>query len=333
MCGWILAKFTQEIKQISAFFAKISAIVKQFFTKNYQNLQNIFISKPLKSAKYATIHHILTKNGTIMSIQICPIQAFNDNYIWLLINEKNREVIAIDVGDETPVVNFLQQNNLNLSAIWITHHHDDHTAGVANLLKNYPNAHVFTHKNHGLNNQIASENLTNIDENDNLSAWQYSAKVWQTFGHTDSHLSFLLNMDEKLHVFCGDTLFCGGCGRVFTGTIEQLFDSFKRLNALPDDTLFYPAHEYTLSNLKFAESLEPDDKNIVQFIQQCQTLRQQNQPTLPTTLAQERLINPFVKAVNGLPNSLIDGVKNQMPLADLQPLTLFSALRQLKNNF
>lgn len=268
-----------------------------------------------------------------MTIRIAPISAFDDNYIWLIIHEKNNEVIAIDVGDDTPVVNFLQQNNLNLSAIWITHHHNDHTGGVANLLKTYPNAHVFAHKNHGLESQIPSDNLTLIDENDELSAWQYSAKVWQTFGHTDSHLSFVLNLDEKLHVFCGDTLFCGGCGRVFTGTIEQLFDSFHRLNALPTDTLFYPAHEYTLSNLKFAESLEPDDKNIVQIIQQCQTLRQKNQPTLPTTLAQERLINPFIKAVNDVPVSLIDGVKKQMDLADIQNLTLFSALRLLKNSF
>lgn len=268
-----------------------------------------------------------------MSIRILPVSAFSDNYIWLLINEKTQEVIAIDVGDEMPVVNFLQQNKLNLSAIWITHHHDDHTAGVANLLKSYPNAHVFAHKNHGLNSQIASENLTWIDENDDLSAWQYSAKVWRTFGHTDSHLSFLLNMDEKLHVFCGDTLFCGGCGRVFTGTIEQLFTSFQRFNALPDDTLFYPAHEYTLSNLKFAQSLEPDDNNIQAFIKHCETLRNQQKPTLPTTLAQERLINPFVKTVNDLPNSLIEGIKKQTDLADIKPLTLFSALRQLKNNF
>lgn len=113
-------------------------------------------------------------------LRITPVSAFNDNYIWLLINENTQELIAIDVGDETPVVNFLQQNKLNLSAVWITHHHDDHTGGVANLLKTYPNAHVFAHKNHGLNSQIASENLTWIDENDDLSAWQYSVKVWRT---------------------------------------------------------------------------------------------------------------------------------------------------------
>lgn len=158
-------------------------------------------------------------------------------------------------------------------------------------------------------------------------------KSLANLGHTDSHLSFLLNMDEKLHVFCGDTLFCGGCGRVFTGTIEQLFTSFQRFNGLPTDTLFYPAHEYTLSNLKFAQSLEPDDNNIQAFIKHCETLRNQQKPTLPTTLAQERLINPFVKTVNDLPNSLIEGVKKQTNLADMQSLTLFSALRQLKNNF
>ena len=131
-----------------------------------------------------------------MSIHIQPISAFSDNYIWLIINNDKKQAIAIDTGDSEPVLNFLKNNNLELINVWITHHHNDHIGGVDELVKHFPNVQVFAHQNHGLNH--LAKNLTLIDENDNLTAWQYSAKVWQTFGHTDSHLSFLLNVDKKI---------------------------------------------------------------------------------------------------------------------------------------
>ncbi|WP_410472175.1 hydroxyacylglutathione hydrolase [Faucicola mancuniensis] len=266
-----------------------------------------------------------------MSIHIQQISAFSDNYIWLIINNDKKQAIAIDTGDSEPVLNFLKNNNLELINVWITHHHNDHIGGVDELVKHFPNVQVFAHQNHGLNH--LAKNLTLIDENDNLTAWQYSAKVWQTFGHTDSHLSFLLNVDKKIHVFCGDTLFSGGCGRVFTGTIEQLFDSFSRFNTLNEQTLFYPAHEYTLSNLKFAQVIEPNNENIRQKIQTCEQLRANNLPTLPTTLADERLINPFLRAVIEPSDEMIEQVKSRIDLANYDKLTVFAKLRELKNSF
>ncbi|ELA08118.1 hydroxyacylglutathione hydrolase [Moraxella macacae 0408225] len=270
-------------------------------------------------------------------LDITPIAAFDTNYIWLLINRDKQEAIAIDTGDATVVQNFLQQNQIKLQAIWITHHHHDHTGGVLQLVKQNPDVQIFAHKNHGLTDKIAQKNLTLIDENIPITAWEYAVKVWQTFGHTDSHLSFLLQVGNKqvgnkIHVFCGDTLFAAGCGRVFTGTIEQLFASFQRFNALATDTLFYPAHEYTLQNLEFANFILPNDNNIKQALKNYAQLQKINKPTLPTTLANERQINVFLQALNPS-DDLSLAVQQKTNISDNQPLTIFAALRKLKNNF
>lgn len=259
-----------------------------------------------------------------MTIRIHPIKAFNDNYIWTLINENNKQAIVIDPGQAEPVVVYLDENALELTSIWTTHHHHDHIGGVAELQESYPMTHLVAHAEHNVD-----EDQT-IKDGSTVSAWGCAAQVWDVSGHTASHMAYVLDIDGQKHCFCGDTLFSAGCGRVFTGTIEGLYDSFTRLNNLPAETLLYPAHEYTASNLRFGLSIEPDNKAMQQALIQATEKTAQGIPTLPVTLAHERAINVFLRTQEP---SVMAGVQSKINLADDKPLTVFAALRELKNNF
>ncbi|MBS5743569.1 MAG: hydroxyacylglutathione hydrolase, partial [Neisseria sp.] len=149
--------------------------------------------------------------------------------------------------------------------------------------------------------------------------------VWATPGHTDRHISYLLENSDGLHVFCGDTLFSAGCGRVFTGTIEQLYDSFHRFNQLPEETLFYPAHEYTASNLRFAQHIEPDNADI-----QTALAAAEHTPTLPVSLAHERKVNPFFRIYLPQVRARAEELSGRKLNSELE---VFAALRELKNQF
>ncbi|EGK15233.1 hydroxyacylglutathione hydrolase [Psychrobacter sanguinis] len=259
-----------------------------------------------------------------MSLIITPIPAFTDNYIWAMVNDTNKQAIVIDPGQAEPVADYLQQYGLELTAIWITHHHHDHIGGVAELRELYPMTHVVASSDHGVSpDQV-------VKEGSSVSAWGYTAQVWAVPGHTESHLAYVLAKDEIKQVFCGDTLFSAGCGRVFTGTIEQLFESFKRFNKLPKSTLFYPAHEYTASNLKFGLSIEPDNTVMQQCLTEVIALTEQGKSSLPVSLEHERQVNVFLRTEE---LTVIDGVQRQVSLPDTKSLTVFSALRTLKDNF
>ncbi len=259
-----------------------------------------------------------------MSMHIHPIKAFNDNYIWTLINKNNKQAIVIDPGQAEPVADYMQEQGLELTSIWTTHHHHDHIGGVMELQEHFPMTHIVAHSEHGV------EEDQTIKDGSTVSAWGCSAQVWDISGHTATHVAYVLDIEGRKHCFCGDTLFSGGCGRVFTGTIEQLYDSFKRLNNLPADTLLYPAHEYTLSNLHFGLSIEPDNLQMQQALAQALKLTADGIPTLPVTLAHEREINVFLRTQEP---TVIAGVAAQMTLDNDKPLTVFAALRELKNNF
>jgi hydroxyacylglutathione hydrolase len=259
-----------------------------------------------------------------MTLRIYPIKAFNDNYIWTLINDSNKQAIVIDPGQAAPVADYMQQHGLELISIWITHHHHDHTGGVAELQEHFPMTHIVAHSEHGVD-----EDQT-IKDGSTVNAWGCSAQVWDVSGHTASHMAYILDVDGLKHCFCGDTLFSGGCGRVFTGTIEQLYASFKRLDELPAEALFYPAHEYTASNLRFGLSIEPDNTAMQQALQEAEAKTLQGIATLPVTVAHERAVNVFLRADQP---TVIAGVEAKRHLNDDKPLTVFSALRELKNNF
>ncbi len=259
-----------------------------------------------------------------MTIQIHPIKAFNDNYIWTLINKNNKQAVVIDPGQAEPVAAYMQEHALEMTSIWTTHHHHDHIGGVMELQEYFPMTHIVAHSEHGVD-----EDQT-VKDGSTMSAWGHSVQVWDISGHTASHIAYIVDIDGRKHCFCGDTLFSGGCGRVFTGTIEQLYDSFKRLNSLPADTLLYPAHEYTAANLRFGLSIEPDNVAMQQALAQAEEQTAQGTPTLPVTLAHEREINVFLRAQE---LTVIAGTSAQTNLDNDKPLTVFAALRELKNNF
>lgn len=259
-----------------------------------------------------------------MSIIIHPIKAFSDNYIWTLVNDTNKQAIVIDPGQAQPVIDYLSEYDLDLTAVWTTHHHHDHIGGVAELREHYPMTHVVAHSEHGIDPDQT------IKDGGVVSAWGVNALVWDISGHTASHVAYVLDIDGRKHVFCGDTLFSAGCGRVFTGTIEQLYTSFKRLNTLPEDALLYPAHEYTASNLRFALTIEASNEAIITSLADAEQKEAAGIPTLPVTLAHERDVNVFLRVEQP---TVIEGVKAKVPLSDDKPLTVFSALRELKDNF
>ncbi len=220
-----------------------------------------------------------------MSLHIKPISAFEDNYIWVIHN--NKTAVLVDPGEAPPALNFLKKNNLKLTDILITHHHYDHINGVEDLLAMYACT-VYAPKDHRI-----TFNHEPVKENDliNLSDLGVELKVTETPGHTLSHICYH-NSDW---LFCGDTLFSMGCGRMFEGTPEQFVDSLHKLKQLPDGLMVYCTHEYTLSNLAFALSLEPKYQALLKYQDKVANLRQLQQPSLPTLLQFEKSMNPFLR--------------------------------------
>ena len=216
---------------------------------------------------------------------LIPIPAFNDNYIWLLVQDD--KAWAVDPGEAAPVLKVLREKKLHLEGILLTHHHSDHTGGVAELLRHY-NVPVY-----GPDNSPVSALISHpLQEASCIALGNMAFSVIAIPGHTLDHIAFY-SVEEKI-LFCGDTLFSAGCGRVFEGTHEQMYHALLKLAALPDDTEVYCGHEYTLSNLRFAAAVEPKNNDILKYQKQCEVLRAKNSPTLPSTIAQEKKINPFL---------------------------------------
>ena len=222
-------------------------------------------------------------------LEITPIPAFEDNYIWLLHRPGNRACAVVDPGDEDPVMERLAaEEGLELEAILVTHKHGDHVGGVAALKERWPGAQVY-----GPLHEPISGLDRRLGEGDSvvLEPLDATFRVMEVPGHTEGHLAY---SGEGL-LFCGDTLFAGGCGRVFSGTYEQLSDSLQRIASLPSETLVYCAHEYTLANLGFARWVEPDNQALLAREKMEQEKRSRGEPTLPSTLALELATNPFLR--------------------------------------
>jgi len=253
-------------------------------------------------------------------MQITPVPAFTDNYIWMLVDSKSKQVICVDPGEALPVINFIQENDYTLAAILLTHHHDDHIGGVSALLKNNASLPVYGPKDARIPFITHS-----VSENDCFTVLQWQFKVLEIPGHTASHIAYYDKTNSLL--FCGDTLFSAGCGRVFDGTIEQLHDSLLKLKSLPDNTLVYCAHEYTCQNLRFALSVEPENLAVKTYYQKL--MENPQRCSLPSTIALEHEINPFLrisqKSVKEYAN--LHGCKSSDSLA------IFSILRHQKNIF
>jgi hydroxyacylglutathione hydrolase len=223
-------------------------------------------------------------------IEITPVPAFEDNYIWMIGDPGLGRFVAVDPGDESPVLEWLQTRDAELSGILLTHHHYDHIGGVPELLAVYPDIPVCG----PAKNQIKGLNRP-LGEGDRVSlpGLDVVFDVMEVPGHTAGHIAYY---GEGM-LFCGDTLFAAGCGRVFDGTFEQLADSLQRIAGLPPDTRVYCAHEYTLANLGFASWVEPESSAIKQRILIEQAKRDADEPTVPSILALELATNPFLRTL------------------------------------
>ena len=255
-------------------------------------------------------------------MHIHPIPAFEDNYIWLLVDGNHAAVI--DPGQAAPVIDYLENHQLKLKAILLTHHHYDHIDGAQTLRERYA-CPVFGPKMHEIDTLVQSEGDSIDLSGDGLERWQVIA----TPGHTLDHLTYFSPSSPPV-LFCGDTLFGAGCGKLFEGTAAQMQSSLAKIRAVPDNTLIYCGHEYTEDNLRFAILAEPANSAILQRIANARAQRALNKPTLPSTLALEKTTNPFLRWDNA------ELRRNTAPHSNRTLATataMFAAVRAWKDEF
>jgi hydroxyacylglutathione hydrolase len=257
-------------------------------------------------------------------MNLLPLPAFDDNYIWLL--HDGARALVVDPGDAVPVFEALDRLGLDLAAILVTHHHGDHTGGVVDLLDRYAQARAL-----GVARGDLAGRVDTVEDGRRLTLLGLDWQVLFTPGHTLDHVSFYSAGAEGQAplLFCGDTLFSGSCGRLFEGRPEQMAGSLQRLAALPADTQVCCAHEYTLANLRFAMAVDPDNAPLATYQQRCAGLRAEHRPTLPARLGVELLINPFLRCTE--PAVVRSAQARGADPSD--PVSVFAALRQWKNEF
>ena len=255
-------------------------------------------------------------------MNLSALPAFADNYIWML--HDGTQAVVVDPGDATPVLQALQAQGLQLAGILVTHHHPDHVGGI-DALRPHLQGPVW-----GPARENIPQPCTPMNDGDVISVLGHRFQVIDVPGHTAGHIAyFQLDADEAPLLFCGDTLFSAGCGRLFEGTPAQMLHSLSRLAALPGSTRVCCTHEYTLSNLKFAAAVEPGNPERAQYHARCETLRAQGLPTLPSNIALERLVNPFLRcdAPEVVAAARAQGAAND------DKVSVLAALREWKNRY
>lgn len=252
---------------------------------------------------------------------VLTVPAFNDNYIWVIKDSQSERCIVVDPGEAEPVKAVLAAQNLSIEAILLTHGHHDHSGGVQELLGEQQDIKVFAHKN-------LFEQVSQVSEGEQLAFFdgRLQLSVWHLPGHTLDHIAFV----HEQMLFCGDTLFSAGCGRVFEGTYQQMYSALNRLASLADSTKVYCAHEYTQSNLTFALVVDPENKKLLDYTKQVSKLRQQGLPSLPSTIGLEKAINPFLRCDD---QQLINSLQNCLAKSITKGEDCFKELRLYKDRF
>ena len=259
-------------------------------------------------------------------MELIALSAFTDNYIWLW--RQADQAVVVDPGDAKPVLAALSALNLQLGAILVTHHHADHTGGVDELCQ-ATGAQVYTS-----NSEDWGLAHTRVSQGSHFELLGQRVEVIDVPGHTAGHVAYHLPQAQPAPVlFCGDTLFSGGCGRLFEGTPAQMLHSLSVLADLASNTRVCCAHEYTLSNLRFAAAVEPDNIDLQNYTAHCQQLRAQGQPTLPTPLGLELRINPFLRSRQAAIRHSVARHAGLSEQAQQDDVAVFAALRQWKNDF
>ena len=260
--------------------------------------------------------------SSLANLSLVALPAFDDNYIWML--HDGKRALVVDPGDADVVFEALKRLSLRLETILVTHHHIDHTGGV-DALRDTTGAMVF-----GPLTETMPEPIRRLEGGDKVQAMGLNFDVIDVPGHTSGHIAFYADSaDSAPLLFCGDTLFSGGCGRLFEGTPAQMLDSLTKLASLPSHTRVCCTHEYTLSNLKFARAVEPNNAALIQYQGECVALREAKVPTLPSTIAKELQINPFLRSDQA---EVVHAAQQLDPTAT-DVVAVFTAIRQWKNNF
>ncbi|MEE8388248.1 MAG: hydroxyacylglutathione hydrolase [Acidiferrobacterales bacterium] len=262
-----------------------------------------------------------------MSATVLHADAFEDNYIWLIvadssIDNESRPVIVVDPGDETPVFETIEQENLKPVAILCTHHHWDHVGGAGAIAQRFD---IPVYGPEEENISVVTHPVRDGDKVvEPVTGLQF--EVLSIPGHTSGHIAYY--GDNML--FCGDTLFSAGCGRLFEGTAEQMLSSLSKLAALPNETRVYCGHEYTAANLRFAMTVDPANEDVMRYTEQVNDLRQMGLPTLPSTLALEKDVNPFLRTGT---TQIKRAVENHSGSQLKDEVAVFAEVRNWKDHF
>lgn len=261
-----------------------------------------------------------------VKISVHRIPAFDDNYLWLFHGSNSDQAYAVDPGDAAPILQALEDLNLSLAGIIITHHHGDHTGGIKTLLshENVPVYGPVSDKIPQVTHPLTDGDILSLSPG-------MEFRVLEVPGHTLDHIAYFCDSTELAPIlFCGDTLFSGGCGRLFEGSPIQMHHSLSRLAELPESTQLYCAHEYTLANLEFAIAVEPDNNDLQTYRNEVINARNNDQSTIPSTLEKEKLINPFLRSHTASLHQVAKQRTGQPPKNDAE---VFAVIRTWKDSF